>query len=322
MTAYALQIQTYVGMLVKLDAIKSGVKAFPAIVLLLIGAVVLRPGAAVEMADAAMFAGTVIIIRVFASLGQMVAAGMQLLTDMRAVGDIGSLLAFARQGGEISHLSTHEPIHTLSLERVSFSYGERGSVLNDVSFDFATGRTYAIVGSSGSGKSTLADIVLGLTLPDSGLVLVNHGSIPVDSARVRFMLVEQQPKIFSTSIRENLLMGETATESELFAALEIVSLDEMVRGLEQGLETRLTYLGENFSGGQRQRLGIARALLRNPDVLILDEATSALDPQTRLQVVAKLRERMQDGIIVFITHDEEIAAMADEVLKIEKGIAA
>jgi ATP-binding cassette subfamily B protein len=136
------------------------------------------------------------------------------------------------------------------------------------------------------------------------------------------MLVEQQPKIFSSSVKENLLMGLQASDAELYAVLEIVNLDGMVRSLEAGLDTRLTYLGENFSGGQRQRLGIARALLRNPDVLILDEATSALDPETRIHVVAKLRERMRDGIIIFITHDEEIAAMADEVLKIEKGEAA
>jgi ABC-type bacteriocin/lantibiotic exporter with double-glycine peptidase domain len=90
----------------------------------------------------------------------------------------------------------------------------------------------------------------------------------------------------------------------------------MVGTLEHGLDTRLSYLGENFSGGQRQRLGIARALVRQPDLLILDEATSALDPATRIEVVAKLRARMRDGIIIFITHDPEIAALADQVLTI------
>ena len=136
------------------------------------------------------------------------------------------------------------------------------------------------------------------------------------------MLVEQQPKIFSSSVKENLLMGLSATDQDLYSALQVVNMESTVRELEQGLDTRLSYLGENFSGGQRQRLGIARALLRKPDVLILDEATSALDPETRVQVVAKLRERMRDGIIIFITHDEEIAALADEVLKIEKGAYA
>jgi ATP-binding cassette subfamily B protein len=274
------------------------------------------------MADAALFAGTIIIIRVFASLGQMVAAGMQIITDMRAVGDIGALLNIARESTGVQATDLQEPIHDLTLRQVCFGYGGRGIVLHGVSFAFTAGRTYAIVGSSGSGKSTLADIVLGLTTPDSGTVQVNSGKISMDAARSRFMLVEQQPKIFSSSVKDNLLMGLSASEDELYEVLEIVNLAEVVTSLAQGLETRLTYLGENFSGGQRQRLGIARALLRNPDVLILDEATSALDPETRIQVVDKLRKRMGHGIIIFITHDEEIAALADEVLKIERGATA
>ena len=159
--------------------------------------------------------------------------------------------------------------------------------------------------------------MLGLSLPDSGAVVVNDGSLPLDVARVRFMLVEQQPRIFSTTVKDNLSLGVNASDDVLYAALETVNLDGMVRDLAQGLDTRLTYLGENFSGGQRQRLGIARALIRQPDVLILDEATSALDPVTRVEVVTKLRARMREGIIIFITHDPEIAALADEVLPID-----
>jgi ATP-binding cassette subfamily B protein len=135
------------------------------------------------------------------------------------------------------------------------------------------------------------------------------------------MLVEQQPKMFSSTIRDNLLLGARADDEQVFAALEAVNLDGMVRSLEQGLDTRLTYLGENFSGGQRQRFGIARALVHSPDVLILDEATSALDSNTRAEVVAKLRARMRDGIIIFVTHDPEIVVLADEVLSIG-GLAA
>lgn len=207
-------------------------------------------------------------------------------------------------------------VRAVCLEHVSFAYGDRGPVLDDVSFRFVAGRTYAIVGPSGAGKSTLADILLGLSTPDSGVVVVNEGALTREAARARFMLVEQQPKIFSNTIKENLLMGARAGDAALYQALETVNLDGLVRALDRGLDTRLTYLGENFSGGQRQRLGIARALIRQPDVLILDEATSALDAITRVDVVAKLRERMRDGIIIFITHDPEIAALADEVLPI------
>jgi ABC-type bacteriocin/lantibiotic exporter with double-glycine peptidase domain len=317
MATYAAQIQAYLRMLVEMDAIKTGVKAFPAIMLLVLAAIALRPGAEVMMTDAALFAGTIIIIRVFASLGQMVTAGSQLLTDIRAIKDIGALVELAQEVQEgVPEVADPAPVRALSLQQVSFGYGDRGRVLDDLSFSFEAGHTYAIVGPSGAGKSTLADILLGLSVPDSGVVTVNEGSLPLETARARFMLVEQQPKIFSTTVKDNLLLGASASDNVLYAALEAVNLDTMVRELTQGLDTRLTYLGENFSGGQRQRLGIARALIRQPDVLILDEATSALDPVTRVEVVAKLRDRMREGIIIFITHDPEIAALADEILPI------
>ena len=321
MATYAAQIQAYIRMLVELDVIKTGVKAFPAIVLLLVATIALRPGAEVGMTDAALFAGTIIIIRVFTSLGQMVTAGSQLLTDVRAIKDIGALVELAQEEQHVAEVAAPASVRILSLQQVSFSYGDRGRVLDDVSFRFEAGHTYAIVGPSGAGKSTLADILLGLSVPDSGTVIVNDGALPLEAARARFMLVEQQPKIFSTTVKDNLLLGMQASDDALYVALETVNLDSMVRSLEQGLNTRLTYLGENFSGGQRQRLGIARALIRRPDVLILDEATSALDSATRIEVVSKLRARMRHGIIIFITHDPEIAALADEVLSIGERMA-
>jgi ATP-binding cassette subfamily B protein len=314
MTTYGAQIQAYVRMLVEIDAVKSAVKVFPAVVLLLLATIALRPGTEVRIADVALFAGTVIIIRIFASLGQMVTAGSQLLTDIRAIKDIGTMVDLAQERQHMQETVAPVPVRALGLERVSFGYGDRGRVLDDVNFRFVAGHTYAIVGPSGAGKSTLADILLGLSVPDAGTVTVNDGTLTLREARTRIMLVEQQPKIFSTSVKENLLLGAKASDDALYNALETVNLNGMVRSLDQGLYTRINYLGENFSGGQRQRLGIARALVRQPDVLILDEATSALDSTTRTEVVEKLRKCLGEGIIIFITHDLEIAALADEVL--------
>ena len=315
---YAEQIAVYVRRLVELEAVKAGVRTLPAVVLLILASVLLRPGAEVQLADATLFAGTVIVIRIFAALGQMMTAGSQLATDLRAIREINALVNLSADVPAYRN-NRLESVRRIELNRVTFGYGERGRVLDGVSFEFRAGQTYAIVGPSGAGKSTLADLLLGLSVPDSGSITINSGAALSDDVRGRFMLVEQQPKIFSTSVRDNLLLGAELQSEELMAALEAVNLGGVVRALPDGLETQLTYLGENFSGGQRQRLGIARALVRRPDVLILDEATSALDPETRTLVVSNLRERMRDGIIIFITHDPKIAALADEVLAIGEG---
>ena len=143
---------------------------------------------------------------------------------------------------------------------------------------------------------------------------VNDGRLSLQGARARFMLVEQQPKIFSTTVRENLLFGFVASDEALWSALRMVDMEGQVRSMRGGLDAPLSYLGENLSGGQRQRIGIARALVRNPGLLVLDEATSALDASTRALVVGNIRRQLSTGIIVFITHDPEIADLADELM--------
>ncbi|OYU44793.1 MAG: hypothetical protein CFE44_11010 [Burkholderiales bacterium PBB4] len=313
---YLSQLHSYIQNLIWIDVIKNGAKSAPAIILLILALVLLSFSDAAGLTEVTLAVGTLIVIRVFTSLGQVITAGAQLLTDIRAIKDIGALVELAQARSKSTHAAASDCVRTLALQQVSFAYGDRGRVLADVSFRFEAGHTYAVVGPSGAGKSTLADIMLGLSVPDSGQVVVNEGRIPLESARSHFMLVEQQPKIFSTTVKENLLLGAHVSDEELYAALESVNLDGLIRSLDKGLDTQLSYLGENLSGGQRQRLGIARALIRKPEVLLLDEATSALDSKTRVEVVGKLRAAMRDGIIIFITHDPEIAALADKVLLI------
>lgn len=319
MRSYAAQIRAYVRMLVEIEAFRLGTRIFPAIILLLLAALFMRPGHQEGITNTVLLAGTVVVIRLFASLGQMMNAGSQLLVEIRSVKDINTLLAISQERQDASQEQQASPADTISsleLSDISFGYSDQSQVLNNLSFHFEKGHTYAIIGPSGSGKSTLADLMLGLVSPSRGKISANDGTVPLELARAHIMLVEQQPKIFSTSIRDNLLLGHQAPDEELYAALESVNLSDMVKNLENNLDTKLAYLGENFSGGQRQRLGIARALVRHPDILILDEATSALDPTTRTEVVAKLRIKMRNGIIIFITHDPEIAELADEILPI------
>lgn len=311
---YARQISAYVMMLFRVDAMRMGARVLPAIVLLVAATVLLRPGSGFSADEVQLFAATVIIVRIFAALGQMVAAGSVMLTDIRGVGDIGDLTRYFDEPVAEAGPVSEERIKSLALEDVDFSYPSRGRVLHRISARFESGKVYAIVGPSGSGKSTLADLLLGLIQPDAGRVTINDAGTDAHQRHSKLLLVEQQPKIFSSSLRENLLFGIEAGDDALWAALELVDLGDMARQLESGLDTPLTYLGENLSGGQRQRIGIARALLRRPDVLILDEASSALDTRTRELVSHNLRQFLRDGILIFITHDQAVAALADQVL--------
>jgi ATP-binding cassette subfamily B protein len=205
-------------------------------------------------------------------------------------------------------------LESVELKGVDYSYRAGTHVLNGLDFRFEPGKTVAIVGPSGSGKSTLADMLLGLIRPDRGSVLVNGGHGELAALREHVILVEQQARIFSSSVRENLLLGERCDDATLWHALRLVDLEHYVRALPGGLSATFEYQGANLSGGQRQRLGIARALIRHPQVLILDEATSAMDSRVRELVVANLRDFMRDGILIFITHDDGLAAGADVVL--------
>jgi ABC-type bacteriocin/lantibiotic exporter with double-glycine peptidase domain len=314
---YAQQIAVYVRMLFKMDALRVGIKAFPAILLLLVGAILMRQGSPLSVSDASLLAVTIIVIRIFASMGQVISVGSLLLTDLRAVGDIDSLIR--KPGAPFAAHNVHAGarIETVALRGIDFGYGERTRILKGFSFEFKKGKTYAIVGPSGSGKSTLADLILGLVMPDSGTVIVNDGRQPLNAVRGQFMLVEQQPKIFSTTMRDNLLFGSEAPDERLWEVLRLVDLEHTAKHMRNGLDTKLTYQGENLSGGQRQRIGIGRALVRNPDVLILDEATSALDRATREIVLGNVRHHMRDGVLILITHDRHLSDQADTVLDMQ-----
>lgn len=319
--SYNQQIKRYVVELCKIEAMRGGMKSMPAAIALFVGVVAFWPGTArVEGLTASAFlAATTLLIRIFMSLGAFVSSMSVLLMDIRAAKDIHEILgpshviARTTVGGALDG-----PPLRIVLRGVSYGYREGENILSGLDYCFESGETVAIVGPSGSGKSTLADIILDLVQPDEGAVEVRGLEGAAGGVRHHIVLVEQQTKVFSTSIRENLLLGLTRSDGELWAALQAVELAGFVQKMPAGLSSTFEYQGANISGGQRQRLGIARALVRHPKVLILDEATGALDPKTRELVIVNLRRIMRDGILIFITHDEAIAALADHVLDLGK----
>ena len=211
---------------------------------------------------------------------------------------------------------------SVQMEKIRFAYGSGPPVLKEITLDIAAGEKVALVGASGGGKSTLVKILLGLYLPDSGCVCFDRvpvERIGLDVVRDNVATVLQHPALLNDSVRVNLTLGAEIPDDKLWEALRIAQLDEVVRRLPQGLETRIGRNGVRLSGGQRQRLAVARMVLKNPRVVILDEATSALDTETEARLHQALADFLQHRTTLIIAHRLSAVKQADRVLVFEDG---
>jgi len=258
------------------------------------------------------------LLRFFPAAGQVLTLMMRLLADLRAASDVTHLLDPAPAGHAApGRKSFAGPVETMELRRVSFSYKPEKPVLHAFSAELRRGRSYALVGASGSGKTTIFDLLLGFYSPDAGEVLVNGTPMrEVDDRQLRsqVVLVGQQVTILNDTVGNNVRFGKNASLEDVKAACAAACIDESIAGLPDGYETILSFQGSNLSGGQRQRIAIARALLRNPGVLLLDESTTGLDAQTRDRVVENVLALCKDRIVVFASHDKDLVSRVDEAI--------
>jgi ABC-type multidrug transport system fused ATPase/permease subunit len=201
------------------------------------------------------------------------------------------------------------PGFILELEDVSFSFDGREIVLHCVALRQGVGEIVLVHGVSGTGKTSLLNVIAGIAQPASGVVRVD---------RHRLAYVPQEIILLDDSIRNNLLFGAaTRSDAELMSALAASGLDDFVEALPNGLEARVGDNGILFSGGQRQRLGLARAILRDPLLLLLDEATAALDEQSEAKVIENLRRR---GLaVLLVTHRVHSRRFGDRILRLRNG---
>lgn len=210
----------------------------------------------------------------------------------------------------------------IRLEDVTMHHG-REPVLERASLVVPAGSFTAILGPSGAGKSTLADLLVRFCDPVAGRVLIDDvdlRDLSLADLRARVLLVDQAPFLFNASIAQNIAFARPkATAREIAAAVSAAGLDPLVARLPEGLATRTGERGLALSAGERHRIAIARALLRQPDVLILDEPTAALDEETERLVALGLRRALPHATLIVITHKPALAEMADHVVRIDRG---
>jgi ATP-binding cassette, subfamily B, multidrug efflux pump len=237
------------------------------------------------------------------------------------------------------HASAADVKGRIELRNVSFRYpGTERWVLRDVSFVAEPGQTVAIVGPTGSGKTTMISLIPRLYDPTDGEVLLDGVPLPhydVGEARDRMGIVPQDPFLFSASVRENIALGSASsdrasrdlvivddTSSEIDGVVEaasIAQLHDSIEGFPSGYDTMLGERGINLSGGQKQRATLARALARDPRVLVLDDALSAVDTQTEAKILADLRGVMSERTSFVISHRVSAVMHADQILVLEDG---
>jgi len=207
-------------------------------------------------------------------------------------------------------------------ERVNFAYKKDNQVLKNINLEIKKGQVTAFVGASGAGKSTMLALILKFIIPNNGNIFIddkNLKSLKTKDIRKNIALVQQQPFLFSGKIIDVIRMGRSFTKEEVIESARIANAHNFIQKLPEKYETKITERGSNFSGGQIQRIAIARAILGNPSILLLDEATSALDAESESEVQKGLNRAMKDRTVIVIAHRLATTQEANKIVVFDKG---
>lgn len=264
-------------------------------------------------------------LRILPALARCLGTVNQLRTGVQLSSQVGAELAVIADAGK----QHHRPAQSLPAEGalrvhdVSFAYDERSAVLSGVSLEVPFGTHVAITGPSGGGKSTLLGIVLGLLKPTSGSVTFGGSDIGVaDEAWLHKVgYVPQDVFLLDDTLAANVALGDARPDVErIWESLRLASLEEFVRELPGGVDGSLGEAGSRLSVGQRQRLGLARALYRQPSLLVLDEPTSALDKDTEAQIVRTIESLRGTMTVITVAHRLETLRACDAVHRLDSGL--
>lgn len=264
-----------------------------------------RPGSNTKELIADLATITVLARRISPTLSQFLSSYTELYGSSINVQIVQNELSSSPPSSiGFSTIPSHSPT-LVSLKDISFEFLQGKKILEAINLDIREQDRIALVGPTGKGKSTLMMIAAGIISPTSGNVSINTKISTKENA---FAYVAQDVTLLNGSIRDNIVFGRPEVdEDRMWQILEIVHLDSYIRQLDNGLLSSIGDNGISFSGGQRQRLGIARALYSQPTVLFLDEATSALDEATEALVMANIDQSLTDGALLFITHRQSNA---------------
>lgn len=221
------------------------------------------------------------------------------------------------------HLNPND-FNDLNVQNVAFTYpGEDKAIIKDFSLNLKKGQKAALVGPSGAGKSTILQLVLGDLAPQKGHITLNGINVRAlqDQRAKLFSVLNQEPFLFNTTIFENLKMAnKNATADDMMQALEKVQLADFVKSLPDKLDTQVAEAGARFSGGQKQRLALARILLQDAPIILLDEPTVGLDPLTEQKLLALVFDVLKDKTVIWITHHLQGMKYIDQVLFFKDGV--
>ena len=210
----------------------------------------------------------------------------------------------------------------ISFKKVNFAYKKNNQVLKNINLEIKTGEVTAFVGASGAGKSTMLALILKFLAPNNGDIFIDDKNLKLlntKDIREKIALVQQQPFLFSGKIIDVIRMGRNFTKEEVIESAKKANAHNFIQRLPEKYETEITERGTNFSGGQIQRIAIARAILGNPSILLLDEATSALDAESESEVQEGLNRAMKDRTVIVIAHRLATTQEANKIVVFDKG---
>ena len=259
----------------------------------------------------------------FGSIRQLMSATHDALTAVSAASRAEEILAVKTV--EIKQEGKHNMSQdSIVLEDVSFSYEDRKEVLHRVNIKIEKSKITALVGLSGCGKSTVASMLMKFIYPSSGAVYLNgkdYACMNRKEIGEYIVMVPQTVNLFSDTIRNNLLLANpSATDEKLWQVLKEVSLDKHIRRMSEGLDTMVSESGSNLSGGQKQMMGIARALLTDAEYIIFDEATSAVDPESEKIIWQCIEKLSKKRTLIIISHRLSAIRHADQIIVLQAGV--